>query len=218
MNQPFRILIVDDHAHAREGIREIVQVYDDFEVVGEAKDGKEAIQLTDELMPDLILMDINMPEMDGLEATRIIKNKYPYVKIVMITVSDEVTDLFESLKKGAQGYLLKNLHPSTWYDYLRAFAHDEVPMSKDLATQILQEFNTSNKPQANATTPLSQREQEVLQWVAKGDSNKDISITLNISEYTVKNHLKNIMQKLHLENRVQLTRYAYEQGLIRPNK
>lgn len=214
MNQPFRILIADDHAHAREGIREIIQDHDDFKVVGEAKNGREAIQLTADLMPDLILMDINMPELDGLEATLIIKNKYPYVKIVIITVSDDITDLFEALKKGAQGYLLKNLHPSTWYDYLRSFAHEEVAMSKELALQILQEFNSNKKTQIKESNPLSCREQEVLQLVAKGFSNKDIATTLNISEYTVKNHLKNIMHKLHLKNRVQLTRYAYEHGWI----
>lgn len=215
MSQPFRILIADDHAHAREGMREIVSGHADFEVVGEAKNGREAIELTAELMPDLILMDINMPELDGLEATRIIKNKYPYVKIVIVTVSDEVTDLFEALKRGAQGYLLKNLHPSTWYDYLRAFADDEVPMSKTLALKILQEFNTDQPAEDDEMHPLSAREQEVLQLVAKGFANKDISAALNISEYTVKNHLKNIMQKLHLGNRVQLTRYAYEKGWIR---
>lgn len=214
MKRPFRILIADDHAHAREGIRDIIEDHDEFEVVGEATNGKEAIEMTSILMPDLILMDINMPEMDGLEATRRIKNKFPYVKIVIITVSDEVTDLFEALKKGAQGYLLKNLHPSTWYDYLQAFAHDEVAMPKELALKILQEFDKQSKQATVESTPLSRREQEVLHWVARGYANKDIAKTLSISEYTVKNHLKNIMQKLHLENRVQLTRYAYEQGWI----
>lgn len=105
--QPFRILIVDDHAHAREGIREILEEFEDFLIIGEAKNGKEAIQLTEQLLPDIILMDIQMPEMDGLEATKRIKLQFPAVKIVMITVSDDITDLFDALKKGAQGYLLK---------------------------------------------------------------------------------------------------------------
>ena len=120
--QPFRILIVDDHAHAREGIREILEEYEDFLIIGEAKNGEEAIQLTEELMPDIILMDIQMPVMDGLEATKRIKLKFPYVKIVMITVSDDITDLFDALKKGAQGYLLKNIQSETWCEHLRAFA------------------------------------------------------------------------------------------------
>ncbi|MFD1171061.1 response regulator [Oceanobacillus picturae] len=210
--QPFRILIADDHSHAREGIREILEEYNDFLIVGEAKNGEEAIQLTEELMPDIILMDINMPVMDGLEATKKIKFLFPYVKIVIITVSDDITDLFDALKKGAQGYLLKNIQSDTWLEHLRAFALDEVPMSKEIALQVLTEF-----PQSKTTKekiPLSTREIEVLQLVAKGLSNKEISKTLFISEHTVKSHLKNILSKLHLDNRVQLTNYAFKKGLI----
>ncbi|MCU7738074.1 response regulator transcription factor [Priestia megaterium] len=211
--QPFRILIVDDHAHAREGIRDILEEYEDFIIVGEGTNGQEAIELTEKLMPDIVLMDIGMPAMDGLEATKQIKLQFPYVKIVVITVSDDITDLFDALKKGAQGYLLKNLQSEVWYDYLRAFALDEVPMSKEIAFQILKEFpqETSIK---KPDTPLSARELEVLQLVAKGLSNRDISAQLFISEHTVKSHLKNILSKLHLENRVQLTSYAFQNGLM----
>ncbi|CAI8854655.1 response regulator transcription factor [Priestia megaterium] len=211
--QPFRILIVDDHAHAREGIRDILEEYEDFIIVGEGTNGQEAIELTEKLMPDIVLMDIGMPVMDGLEATKQIKLRFPYVKIVVITVSDDITDLFDALKKGAQGYLLKNLQSEVWYDYLRAFALDEVPMSKEIAFQILKEFpqeTSITKPD----TPLSARELEVLQLVAKGLSNRDISAQLFISEHTVKSHLKNILSKLHLENRVQLTSYAFQNGLM----
>ncbi|MED3932686.1 response regulator transcription factor [Priestia megaterium] len=211
--QPFRILIVDDHAHAREGIRDILEEYEDFIIVGEGTNGQEAIELTEKLMPDIVLMDIGMPVMDGLEATKQIKLRFPYVKIVVITVSDDITDLFDALKKGAQGYLLKNLQSEVWYDYLRAFALDEVPMSKEIAFQILKEFpqeTSITKPD----TPLSARELEVLQLVAKGLSNRDISAQLFISEHTVKSHLKNILGKLHLENRVQLTSYAFQNGLM----
>ncbi|MED3980149.1 response regulator transcription factor [Priestia megaterium] len=211
--QPFRILIVDDHAHAREGIRDILEEYEDFIIVGEGTNGLEAIELTEKLMPDIVLMDIGMPVMDGLEATKQIKLQFPYVKIVVITVSDDITDLFDALKKGAQGYLLKNLQSEVWYDYLRAFALDEVPMSKEIAFQILKEFpqeTSITKPD----TPLSARELEVLQLVAKGLSNRDISAQLFISEHTVKSHLKNILSKLHLENRVQLTSYAFQNGLM----
>jgi DNA-binding NarL/FixJ family response regulator len=211
--QPFRVLIVDDHAHAREAIREIVGSYENFLIVGEATNGEEAISITEELMPDIILMDINMPLMDGLSATKIIKTKYPYVKVIIITVSDEVTNLFEAIKKGAQGYLLKNINPSAWFEYLQAIADDEVPMSEELAFKLLQEFTTQKEKQM-ANNPLSNREQEVLELVAKGNTNKQISAELSISEYTVKNHLKNILHKLHLENRVQITRYAYEKGWV----
>ncbi|RLL42655.1 DNA-binding response regulator [Oceanobacillus piezotolerans] len=211
--QPFRILIVDDHAHAREAIREILEEHEDFLIIGEGKNGEEAMKLTEELMPDIILMDIQMPVMDGLEATKRIKLKFPYVKIVMITVSDDITDLFDALKKGAQGYLIKNIQSEAWVDHLRAFALDEVPMSKEIAFQILKEF-PQNKAVTKEETPLSSRELEVLQLVAKGLSNREISETLFISEHTVKSHLKNILSKLHLENRVQLTNYAFQQGLI----
>lgn len=211
--QPFRILIVDDHAHAREAIREILEEHVDFLIIGEAKNGEEAIKLTEELMPDIILMDIQMPVMDGLEATKQIKHKFPYVKIVMITVSDDITDLFDALKKGAQGYLLKNIQSEAWCDHLRAFAVDEVPMSKEIAFQILKEFSQS-KAVKQENTPLSTRELEVLQLVAKGLSNREISATLFISEHTVKSHLKNILSKLHLDNRVQLTSYAFKNGLM----
>ena len=200
MTQPFRILIADDHEHAREAIRELLSLHEEFIIVGEASNGKEAMELTEQLLPDLILMDINMPQMDGLEATKRIKEKFPYIKVVIITVSDEVTNLFEALKKGAQGYLLKNIDPDAWYDYLEAVADDEVPMSEDLAFKILQEF-TKQKEKTVEKNPLSVREKEVLELVAKGYTNKKISAELSISEYTVKNHLKNILQKLHLENK-----------------
>ncbi|MEK4145633.1 response regulator transcription factor [Robertmurraya sp. FSL W8-0741] len=211
--QPFRILIVDDHAHAREGIREILEEFEDFLIIGEAKNGKEAIQLTEQLLPDIILMDIQMPEMDGLEATKRIKLQFPAVKIVMITVSDDITDLFDALKKGAQGYLLKNIQSDQWVEHLRAFALDEVPMSKEIAFQILKEF-PQKKALSKENIPLSTRELELLQLVAKGLSNKEISKALFISENTVKSHLKNILSKLHLDNRVQLTSYAFQQGLV----
>ncbi|UYP09920.1 response regulator [Priestia megaterium] len=211
--QPFRILIVDDHAHAREGIRDILEEYEDFIIVGEGTNGQEAIELTGKLMPDIVLMDIGMPVMDGLEATKQIKLQFPYVKIVVITVSDDITDLFDALKKGAQGYLLKNLQSEVWYDYLRAFALDEVPMSKEIAFQILKEFPQETSI-TKSDTPLSARELEVLQLVAKGLPNRDISAQLFISEHTVKSHLKNILSKLHLENRVQLTSYAFQNGLM----
>jgi DNA-binding NarL/FixJ family response regulator len=211
--QPFRVIIVDDHVHAREGIREIVRLDPSFEIVAEGKNGLEAIRLTEEWMPDLLLMDINMPEMDGLEATKQIKMKFPYVKIVMLTVSDDIMHLFEALKKGAQGYLLKNLTPSAWHEYLRAIAVDEAPMSREVALRILQEFSQGSHQEKvePSHTSLTAREKETLEWVARGKSNREISEVLSISEHTVKNHLKNIMHKLQMENRVQLTRYVLEQ-------
>lgn len=208
----YRVIVVDDSQHAREAIIEILAVDSDFEVVGVVSSAEEAIALTERLMPDLILMDIHLKEMGGLEATRIIKLQFPYVKIVMITVSDDIAHLFEALKQGAQGYLLKNLSPSTWLEYLHAIMRDDAPLSRELAFQILKEFPTSLASEEHI--PLTAREREILNWVASGMTNKEIGTQLGISDLTVKNHLKNILQKLHLENRVQLTRYALEKGLV----
>ncbi|GAB6989133.1 response regulator [Paenibacillus pini] len=208
----FRVLVTDDSAHAREAVSEILAADQTFEIVGMAQSGEEALKLTDSLMPDLILMDIQMQGMGGLEATRQIKLRYPYVKIVMMTVSDDASYLFEALKQGAQGYLLKNLSSSTWIEYLRAMMSDEAALSRELATRILQEFPLS-LPSREQHETLTTREREILSWVSSGLTNKEIGSQLHISDQTVKNHLKNILQKLHLENRVQLTRYAMEKGL-----
>lgn len=212
MIQPVRVLIVDDHEHARAGMRAILEADPIFRIVAEGTDGREALRLTGEHLPDLILMDINMKGMDGLEATKEIKARFPHVKIIVVTVSDDAKHLFEALKMGAQGYLLKNLNPGAWREYLRAVALDEAPLSRELAQRILQEFSQRERPRT--ASPLTAREEEILLWVARGMSNREIADKLNISEHTVKNHLKNILQKLHLDNRVQLARYAYEQGLF----
>jgi DNA-binding NarL/FixJ family response regulator len=207
----YRVLVVDDHAHAREAMCEILSMDDSFEVIGVVESGPEAIAFTAQWMPDLILIDIQMPEMDGLETTRRIKQEYPYVKIVIVTVSDEISHLLEALKQGAQGYLLKNLAPSTWIQYLQAIVNEEAPLSRELAFQILKEFTVPSVTDEGES--LTAREKEILSCVSSGSTNKEIAISLSISEHTVKNHLKNILQKLQLQNRTQLTRYALEQGL-----
>jgi len=208
-----RVLVVDDHDHAREAVCDIISMSSKFEVVGAVSSGQQAIEFTTQWMPDLILMDIRMPGMDGLETTQRIKLKFPYVKIVMITVSDDMYDLLEALKRGAQGYLLKNLHPSTWIEYLETIVNEEAPLSRELAFQILKDFSMA--PQKNNVEVLTSREKEILNGVASGYTNKEVANSLTISEHTVKNHLKNILQKLHLQNRVQLTRYALERGLVK---
>ncbi|WHY21532.1 response regulator transcription factor [Paenibacillus sp. G2S3] len=207
----YRVLVVDDHAHAREAMCEILSMDDSFEVIGVVESGAEAIAFTAQWMPDLILIDIQMPEMDGLETTRRIKQEYPYVKIVIVTVSDEISHLLEALKQGAQGYLLKNLAPSTWIQYLQAIVNEEAPLSRELAFQILKEFTVPSVTDEGES--LTAREKEILSCVSSGSKNKEIALSLGISEHTVKNHLKNILQKLQLQNRTQLTRYALEQGL-----
>jgi DNA-binding NarL/FixJ family response regulator len=207
----FRVMIVDDSEMARDGIRLILESDPAFEVAAECSSGEEALLLCEQWMPDLVLMDIQMPGMGGLEATKRLKEKYPYVKVVMVTVSDDIAHLFDALKKGAQGYLLKNLKPDEWHEYLKAVAIDEAPMTRELAFRILKELSPMGADEKQ-DSPLTAREREILGLVAKGLNNKEISNRLEISEHTVKNHLKNILQKLHLENRVQLARYAYEQS------
>lgn len=211
-----RVLVVDDHAHAREAICEILSMDTSFEVIGVVSDGQQAIDYTEQWLPDLILMDIQMPILNGLEATQRIKLAFPYVKIVMITVSDDVLHLLEALKRGAQGYLLKNLEPSMWLEYLHSIVTEEAPLSREVAYQILKDVSLTEKKEPDV--PLTTREKDILYGVAAGWTNKEIAANYTISEYTVKNHLKNILQKLQVQNRVQLTRYALEQGLITDHK
>lgn len=214
--QRFRVLVIDDSEQAREAIRTILESDPVFEVVAEGARGEDALSLTAQWMPDLILMDIRLPGMSGLEATKLVKDQYPYVKIVMVTVSDDIAHLFDALKRGAQGYLLKNLNPEYWLEYLKAICFDEAPMTRELAFRILKEFSHAGKTaEGDSASTLTARETEILGLVAKGMSNRDIAAQLNISEYTVKNHLKNIFHKLHLENRSQLVRYVYEHGWMK---
>lgn len=215
--EPIKVLIVDDHPLARQGMAILLGEDPAFTIVGEAGDGMEAMAAARTLDPDLILMDINMPHCDGLEATRAIKAELPRARIVMVTVSDDVQDLFEAIKHGAQGYLVKNLAPEVWIEYLKAVGRGETPISKQIAADILAEFTRTEVPSVDPTyDQLSEREREVLTWVARGSSNKEIAEALSIAENTVKNHLKNILGKLHLRNRVQLATYAVSQGFVKP--
>ncbi len=207
-----KVLVVDDHLLSRKGIASILSAHPMFEIVGEATDGLEAIEKAKALMPDLILMDIKMPNGSGLDATRRIKEEMPYVIIVILSVSDDVQDFFEAIKFGAQGYLLKNMEPEYWLDYLISIVQGEAPISRVLASKILQEFSLSKDDLIDHK--LSEREKEVVQLVSQGLSNKDIGAKLYISESTVKNHLRNILAKLHLQNRVQLVAFAYKNGQV----
>lgn len=207
-----RALIVDDHFLSRKGIYSILSASSMFEIVGEATDGLDAVEKARELLPDLILMDIRMPVCGGLEATGRIKAILPQIKIIILSVSDDVQDFFEAIKSGAQGYLLKNLEPEYWLDYITSIALGEMPVSRALAGKILQEF-AAPKPVVQDNR-LSEREQEVLQLISDGLSNKEISINLFLSESTVKNHLRNILDKLNLQNRMQLIAFAYKNRLV----
>jgi DNA-binding NarL/FixJ family response regulator len=168
-------------------------------------------------MPDVILMDIGMPGCDGLEATRCIKREMPHVRIIMLTVSEDDHDLFAAIKNGAEGYLLKNLEPYQLFDMLEGLRHGQVPISGIMAAKILQEFRQPEQSLAQpveATDELTPREMEVLELVVEGANNKEIAVALSVTENTVKIHLRNILEKLHLKNRIQAAVHAVRQGLV----
>jgi two-component system, NarL family, nitrate/nitrite response regulator NarL len=213
-----RVLLVDDHALFREGLSLLIGGQADLEVVGEASDGLEAIVKTAELKPDLVLMDIQMPGCDGLEATRRIKQQQPQTVVVMLTVRGDDEKLFEAIKNGAQGYLLKNLHAAELMDMLRRALAGEAAISPGLAGRMFEEFRRLSALQprleAEAQVELSQREQEILGWVAQGQSDKEIAARLSLSVYTVKTHLRNILSKLQVSGRKEAARLARDKGLV----
>lgn len=208
-----RVLIADDHPYARKAIQSLLTDDPSFEIIGEATDGLEAVQLCARLQPEVVLMDINMPRLNGLEATRKIKNDSPHIKVVILTVSDDAADLFTALQYGAQGYLLKNMAPDDWSRYLHALLDENSEISRQMADRLFQQFKAGNNAEYARLQVLTPREQEIISCVAAGSTNKQIAEHLVISENTVKNHLKNILEKLSLENRVQLTSYAIRNGL-----
>ncbi|HEU4965191.1 MAG TPA: response regulator transcription factor [Bacilli bacterium] len=210
-----RILLVDDHELFRRGVRSILEEDEEFEVIGEAADGVQGLEKAHELMPDVILMDINMPRSNGLETTKRIKTELPYVKILILTVSDAEQNLYEAVKHGTQGYLLKNVDPLQLIDSVKKVAMGEAVIPGFLAVKILSEFAKGEKKDPTpAVDPLSQRELEVLRELSTGASNKEIAGKLFISENTVRNHIRNILDKLHLQNRVQAAAYAVREGIV----
>ncbi|UFJ38937.1 response regulator transcription factor [Brevibacillus humidisoli] len=215
MAQSYRVLIADDHPHAREAVRSLLAEDQAFVLVGEARNGTEALEQCRRLQPNLVLMDINMPGCDGLEATRQIKQHYPEIKVVVLSVSDNIADLFTAIQFGAQGYLLKNLDPDDWLTYLHALMEGTVEQSRELAGKLLYQFREGITDEEVTPSVLTLREREILLYVAKGETNRQIADRLVISEHTVKNHIKNILEKLHLENRVQLASFAVRHGLTR---
>ncbi|KQL49026.1 chemotaxis protein CheY [Brevibacillus choshinensis] len=210
----YRVLIADDHPMARSAIRSLLDPDPSFEVVGEAENGEQAFQLCGQLQPDLILMDINMPKWNGLEATREVKKAYPHIKVVILSVSDDVGDLITAIQFGAQGYLLKNLEPDDWINYLHALLGEDSELSREMANRLLHRFRQDEEPDGMVPEILTPREREIVMYVGAGKTNREISEALIIAENTVKNHLKNILDKLQLANRVQLAAYAVRHHLI----
>ena len=216
MNQ-VRVLLADDHALFREGLAGIISAQPDMQVVGEASDGLEAFVKAQELKPDLILMDVQMPGMDGIEAVRQIKQVLPETIIVMLTVRGDDDMLFEALKNGAQGYLLKEIRSQALLEMLRGALQGEAAISPNLAGRVLSEFRRLSKGEVHEKeddSGLTEREQQVLVQASNGATDKEIAVALSISLNTVKTHIRNILSKLHVSTRREAAKAAKAKGIL----
>jgi DNA-binding NarL/FixJ family response regulator len=213
-----RILIADDHALFRDGLRSLLEARG-FEVIGEAHNGRDAVDQARRLVPDVVLMDLHMPELDGLAATRLISAQQPHVKVVILTASEEDAHLFEAIKSGAQGFLFKNLKADELISLLQGVDRGEPALTPALARKLLGEFaRPAAPPPARSAADqgigaLTEREREVLDLLVQGiTSNRDLAERLVISENTVKYHFRNILDKLHVQNRAQVIAFALQHG------
>ena len=215
-----KILLVDDHVLFREGVASLLDIQSDMTVLGEAASVKEAVVKARELRPDVILMDISLPDGTGVEAAQQILTKHPEIKIVFLTVHEDDERLFEAIKCGGQGYLLKNMRTAELLDLLRGLDRGEAAISRQMANRIMSEFARMRTQLESVSTntsdqeiALTTREIDVLKLVTDGASNKDIAEQLVVAESTVKNHMSNILNKLHLKNRREAAAYARRYGL-----
>ncbi len=213
---PLRILLVDDHILFRKGLARLLDAQPDFQVVGEASDGSEGVEKARTLRPDVVLMDLRMPVCDGLEATRQIKRELPFVRVVILTVSEDDQDFLAAIRSGADGYLVKSMRPESLFQELRGLAQGEVPLSRTMTGKLLRQV--ARTPPVSSPSvpplPLSEREIQVLRLLAEGLSNEEIAAELGIAVNTVRNHVRNILEKLRLRNRVQAAVYAVRHGLL----
>ncbi len=208
-----RVMLVDDHAIVRQGLRTFLDLQDDITVVGEAKDGVEALRLAQEVAPEVILMDLMMPRMDGIETVRRMKAAHPHMQIIVLTSFGEDQKVFAAIRAGATGFLLKDVSPQDLAAAIHAARRGEASLAPGIATKLLQEIAVGANPAAEEH-PLTDREYAVLALIAQGRSNRQISEGLIISEKTVKTHVSNILAKLHLEDRTQAAIYALKEGLV----
>ena len=213
-----RVLIVDDHALFRRGLMLVLESEEGIEVVGEADDGEDAIAKAEALAPDVVLMDVRMPRVSGIEATRRLAETLPTTKIIMLTVSDEEDDLYEAIKAGATGYLLKEISIEEVADAVRAVVQGQTLISPSMASKLIAEFTSLAKRatdrQSVPVPRLTDRELDVLRLVAQGITNREIAEQLFIAENTVKNHVRNILEKLHLHSRMEAVLYAVREKLF----
>lgn len=196
------IMLVDDHALFRKGLRDLIVLQEDMRVVAEAVDGRQAIEMAVRVQPDLILMDVNLPVCDGIEATRAISERLESVKIVMLTVSSLDEHLFEAVKAGAIGYVTKNVSPEALMRNIRGVREGEAPLSRAMTAKILESFRAEKKVKVvNRENSITRREAEILELLAQGARDREIAEQLGIAENTVKKHVHNILRKLHVNNR-----------------
>jgi two-component system NarL family response regulator len=218
MEDAIRVVICDDHSLFRRGLAMVLENEPGIVVVGEAEDGEAAVSAAEELAPDVVLMDVRMPKRSGIEATRAIAERVPTTKILMLTVSDEEEDLYEAVKAGAAGYLLKEISIEEVADAIRSVVSGQSLITPSMASKLLAEFsNLSKAAEQRQTVPtprLTSRELEVLKLVAQGMSNREIASDLFISENTVKNHVRNILEKLHLHSRMEAVMYAVREKIL----
>lgn len=214
MSDPITILIVDDHAVVRRGARAFLEAQPDFAVVGDVSSGGEAVLLAADLAPDVVLMDLVMPGMDGVQATRLVKQKSPGSQVIVLTSYHEDEHIFPAIRAGALSYLLKDIGLPDLADAIRKAARGEVVMHPRIAARVVQELDGASHHDMASFAQLSEREREVLRLIAEGLSNAAIAERLVLSEKTVKSHVRNILGKLHLVDRTQAAIFAWRQGLM----
>jgi DNA-binding NarL/FixJ family response regulator len=216
--EPIRVLVVDDHALFRRGLEIVLAQEEDIQVVGEAGDGAEAVDKATDLLPDIVLMDVRMPRRGGIEACTAIKEVAPSAKIIMLTISDEEADLYDAIKAGATGYLLKEISTDEVSTAIRAVADGQSQISPSMAAKLLTEFKAmiqrTDESKLVPAPRLTDREVEVLKLVATGKNNREIAKELFISENTVKNHVRNILEKLQLHSRMEAVVYAMREKIL----
>jgi len=215
MSDPITILIVDDHEVVRKGVRGYLDTLSEFEVVAEAQSGELAVDLAQKHVPDVILMDLVLPGMDGVETTRIIKNISPRTQIVVLTSFHDDALVFPALKAGAISYILKDMKMDKLAEAVRKAYRGEVILHPKVAARVLHNIRKENQADEEIYTKLTDREMDVLKLIAKGYSNSQIAEDLVISENTVKGHVSNILSKLHLADRTQAAVYAWKQGIVK---
>jgi len=211
-----RLLLVDDHMVVRTGLRMLLEGSSDIDIVGEASTAQEAIEAAQNLGPNVILMDIGLPDMSGIEATREIKKISPHIAVVALTIHEDEEYFFQMLDAGASGYVPKRAAPEELLTAIREAAAGEVYLFPSLAKLLVRDFLSQDRSKDENTTNITEREQEVLAWLAEGASNDQIAVALSISPKTVARHRENIMRKLNLHSRTELVRYAIRKGIIKP--